>query len=88
MAIIMKTRYRTSDAAFSGDEAGEIRRLLNGSQQPPACPRCGDPLTSDLPLPGAEGSGAVYLLRCAACRRYVVFDDLGPRAAPHRRSTL
>jgi len=88
MATIMQTRYRTSDAAFSNDEAEVIRLLLEAPQKLLACPRCSDPLTSDLPLPGADGSGAVYLLRCAECRRYIVFDDLGRRAAPHRRRTL
>ena len=84
----MRTRYRTSDAAFSEYEAWEIRRQLQDPQKLLACPRCGERLSSDLPLPGAEGVSAVYLLRCADCRRYVMFEDLGPRAAPHRRRTL
>ena len=62
--------------------------MLEVPQASPVCPRCGDPLSSDLPLPGAELNNAVYLLRCTECRRYVVFDDLGPRAAPNRRSTI
>ena len=78
----------SSEVILGTNEAEVIRLLLEAPQKLLACPRCSDPLTSDLPLPGADGSGAVYLLRCAECRRYIVFDDLGRRAAPHRRSTL
>jgi len=87
MATIMRPN-RTTDAAYSHEEAWEIRRILEAPHARPVCPRCGDPLTSDLPVPGAEGSTAVHLLRCGYCRRYVVFDDLGTRAAPNRRRTL
>ncbi len=79
---------RISDAPFSSEEAAHIRHLLNHPGTPLGCPRCGTPLTSDTPVAGAEGSNAVWLLRCAECRRFAIFDDLGERAAPRGRHTL
>ncbi len=79
---------RIFDAPFSGEEANRIRHLLDQPNSELKCPRCGTDLMSTAPAPEAEDRGAVFLLRCGGCRRFVVFDDLGERAAPGRRRTL
>ncbi len=79
---------RIFDAPFSGEEAIRIRQLLDQPNSELKCPRCGTDLMSTAPAPEAEDRGAVCLLRCEGCRLFVVFDDLGERAAPGRRRTL
>lgn len=79
---------RISDAPFSPEEAERIRGLDWSARTPPPCPRCGTTLVLVPATPGADALGEVALLRCGACRRFVVLRDRATRAAgdsPARR---
>ena len=69
---------RITDAPFSPQEAGLIRRILETPGAPLQCPRCSVDITEDEAI-GIEGSVAVRirLIRCALCRRMMMMTVTG-----------
>ena len=66
----MMAMDRISDAQYSPEEVSALQRSLRRGGGTPSCPRCGRPLSRQsverVPAPAEK------LLRCGACRRFVM----------------
>lgn len=74
----MMATDRISDAQYSPQEVSALQRSLRRGDDSPPCPRCGRPLRR---RPAARHPAPPEaLLRCDACRRFVIDATAGPRA--------
>jgi predicted RNA-binding Zn-ribbon protein involved in translation (DUF1610 family) len=73
----MMATDRISDAQYSPEEVSALQRSLERGDTRPPCPRCGRPL-SRRPVE-QTGVPPGTLLRCEACRRFVMDPSAGAR---------
>ncbi len=65
---------RTTDSAFSVQEAERVREQAAMPGTGVVCPRCGGRLSFHGPVPDERTRKLRILARCATCRRYLVSD--------------
>ncbi len=60
---------------FSQDETDRIKELAAKDGANPACPRCGETLTSNLPAGGRCSRHDVWEFHCEGCLQSAVIED-------------
>ena len=71
----METPDRDTPTTFSREEVDEIRRMIATPETAIVCPRCGEELSTSLPIAGGGTMAAVWEVRCEQCHRSVVLSD-------------
>lgn len=60
---------------FTGDDEAKILEAIATESSLPACPRCGEKLTCNLPSGGRCSRHDVWVLECETCLQCIVIED-------------
>ena len=63
-------------ASFLPEEADQIREMMATHDAKVVCPRCGDELSTNLPIAGGGTAAMVWRVGCDKCRLSVVLSDV------------
>ncbi len=64
------------DASFLPEEVDQIREMMATHDAKVVCPRCGDELSTNLPIAGGGTTAMVWKVGCDKCRISVVLSDV------------
>ncbi len=67
---------KAPDAPFLPEEVDQIREMMSTHDAKVVCPRCGDELSTGLPIAGGGTTAMVWKIRCDKCRLGVVLSDV------------